>query len=221
MFGFRDNTNPVTDGDFEAARNRMVDRLKKRGSIERESTERALRSVPRHEFVPQSRRDSAYADRPLPIGHEQTISAPHMVAIMTDLLELEPGDAVLEIGTGCGYHAAVVAEIVGPGNVYSVEYVPEHAEAASERLDRLGYEVHVRQGDGHRGWPEHAPYDAAYLTCATPKIPDNILDQVDDGLIVAPVGTTHQELVRAVVTSDGVTRETHGAVRFVPMRGGN
>lgn len=221
MFGFRDDSNAGEDGDFETARDRMVDRLLDRGSVQRESTERALRSVPRHEFVPEPQRRNAYTDRPLPIGHEQTISAPHMVAVMTDLLELDPGEEVLEIGTGCGYHAAVAAEIVGRGNVYSVEYVAEHAETARERLEQLGYDVHVRQGDGYRGWPEHAPYDAAYLTCAPPEVPDALLDQVrEGGFVVGPVGSGHQELVRLHVRADAVERESHGGVRFVPMRGG-
>ena len=221
MFGFRDDSNAVDDGDFEAARDRMVDRLEERGSIRRSSTARALRAVPRHEFVPDSRRRNAYADRPLPIGHDQTISAPHMVAVMTDLLELETDDRVLEIGTGCGYHAAVVAEIVGPGNVYTVEYVEEHATAARDRLAELGYDIHVRQGDGHRGWPEHAPYDAAYLTCATPEIPDAVVDQVrEGGVVVGPVGRGYQELIRLQIGPEGVQREGHGGVRFVPMRGG-
>lgn len=220
MFGFRDDHDPADEGDFEAARDRMVDRLLEQGVIDRESTEQALRTVPRHEFVPESRRRNAYADRPLPIGHDQTISAPHMVAVMTDLLELERGDEVLEIGTGCGYHAATVAEIVGPGNVYTVEYVDDHAAAARERLERLGYDVHVRQGDGHRGWPEHAPYDAAYLTCATPEMPDRLVEQVrNGGVVVGPVGRGYQELVKLCLEPDGTRREQHGGVRFVPMQG--
>ena len=221
MFGIKDDSNAVDDGDFAAARDRMVDRLGERGSVRRSPTERALRNVPRHEFVPDAQQRNAYADRPLPIGHEQTISAPHMVTVMTDLLELEQGDRVLEIGTGCGYHAAVVAEIVGSGNVYSVEYLEEHATQARERLERLGYDVCIKQGDGHRGWPEHAPYDAAYLTCATPEIPDAIIDQVrEGGVVVGPVGRGYQELVRLQIGSEGADRESHGGVRFVPMRGG-
>ncbi len=209
--------------DYEAARERMVDRLTRRGRIERESTADALQAVPRHEFVPAGRRDQAYKDRPLPIGNEQTVSAPHMVAVMTDLLELETGERVLEIGTGCGYHAAVTAELVGSGNVYSVEYEPELAEQARETLERLGYDVSIRVGDGHDGWPEEAPYDAAYLTCAAPEVPKALIDQTrPDGRIVAPVGKRRQRLVRLRKRGDGrVDREEHGGVRFVPMRGGS
>ena len=209
------------DGDFAEQRERMAESLAEAGRIERPETVEALKSVPRHEFVPEPRRDSAYADRPLPIGNDQTVSAPHMVGIMCDLLGLSPGDEVLEIGTGCGYHAAVTAEIVGDGNVYSVEYYDELAGEAERRLDRLGYDVHVRVGDGHEGWPGHAPFDAAYLTCAAPELPDRVVDQLrEGGVVVAPVGRGHQTLVRATKTGDGLRREDHGAVRFVPMQGG-
>ena len=201
----------------------MVDRLIEAGKIEREATIDALRSVPRHEFVPGSRRGAAYADRPLPIGDGQTISAPHMVGIMCDLLDPEPGDSVLEIGTGCGYHAAVTAEIVDGDNVYSVEYVESLAEAARDRLDRLGYgDVRVRVGDGHDGWPVHAPYDGAYLTCAASELPERVIEQLRvGGRIVAPIGTVRQTLVEAKRTSEGLDRETHGAVRFVRMQDGD
>ena len=164
--------------EFETRRERMVESLVDSDRIERDSTVEAMETVPRHEFVPEGRRDDAYADRPLPIGADQTISAPHMVGIMCDLLELEEGETVLEVGTGCGYHAAVTAEIVGDGNVYSVEYVDRLAGAARERLADLGYDIAVRVGDGHEGWPGHAPYDAAYLTCATASLPDAVVAQV-------------------------------------------
>ena len=218
MFG-RDSG---TDDDFETRRERMVESLAESGRIERDSTVEALRAVPRHEFVPEGRRDDAYADRPLPIGADQTISAPHMVGIMCDLLELEAGDEVLEVGTGCGYHAAVTAEVVGDGNVHSVEYVERLAGAARERLSDLGYDVAVRVGDGHEGWPEHAPYDATYLTCATASLPDGVVEQLRaGGSIVAPVGTASQTLVKATKTTNGLERESHGAVRFVRMQGGD
>ena len=210
------------DGRFRAARDRLVDSLADRGRIERPATIEALRSVPRHEFVPEERRDAAYADRPLPIGAGQTISAPHMVGIMCDRLAPDPGDRVLEIGTGCGYHAAVTAEIVGSENVYTVEYVAELAAEARRRLERLGYgDVGVRAGDGWAGWPEHAPYDGAYLTCAAPEIPEAVAEQVRvGGRIVAPIGEATQTLVEATRTDEGLERETHGGVRFVPMEGG-
>ncbi len=210
------------EGSYASARNRMVSRLENAGRIDRSSTAAALRAVPRHVFVPEGQRSEAYADRPLGIGEGQTISAPHMVAMMTDLLALEPGDRVLEIGTGCGYHAAVTAEIVGAEHVYSVEYHDTLAERARQKLESTGYgAVHVRAGDGNRGWPDEAPFDAAYLTCAPTDIPDPVVEQVPDGTIVGPVGRTRQELVR-LTRADGETvdRESHGGVRFVRMRGG-
>ncbi len=208
--------------DFETERRRLVDRLLRRGRIARESTAAALRAVPRHEFVPQGKRSRAYADRPLPIGDGQTISAPHMVGIMVDRLALSPGEKVLEIGTGCGYHAAVTAEVVGPENVYSVEYSPELGREARETLERLGYgDVSVRTGDGHEGWPEHAPYDAAYLTCAAEAFPPAVVEQVrEGGRLLGPIGRRSQELVLAHERDGSLERERHGNVRFVTMRGG-
>ena len=209
------------DPDWAARRERMVDRLVDRGRIERESTERALREVPRHEFVPGARRGAAYEDRPLPIGEGQTISAPHMVGVMCDRLALESGERVLEVGTGCGYHAAVTAEIVGPGNVYTVEYHDDLAREAEARLSRLGYDVNVRAGDGREGWPDAAPFDAAYLTCAAPEFPREVVEQVrPGGRLLAPLGNRRQVLVAAWKRADGsLDREEHGAVRFVPLLG--
>jgi len=206
-------------GDFEVARDSLADRL--RGRVDDERVVEAIRRVPRHEFVPESRHRNAYTDRPLPIGEGQTISAPHMVAIMADLLQLDEGDTVLEIGTGCGYHAAVTAELVGPENVHSVEYHRSLAREARDRLERLGYgEISVRTGDGSEGWPEHAPYDRAYLTCAAPEFPVRVVEQVrPGGYVLAPLGTGRQTLVRGRRRADGsLDREDHGGVRFVPMQ---
>ncbi|WP_224447831.1 protein-L-isoaspartate O-methyltransferase [Haloprofundus salilacus] len=221
--------------DFETARKRMVDRLVERDRIEREATADALRTVPRHEFVPPERQGAAYWDRPLPIGGGQTISAPHMVAIVTDLLALDPGDRVLEIGTGRGYHAAVTAETLAQierdggsdesddAELYSVEYDPELADRARETLSEHGYDIDVRTGDGYEGWDDHAPYDRAYLTCAPESLPDRVVEQVrPGGCVVGPVGRGRQTLVRAWRREDGaLDRETHGGVRFVPMRRGD
>ena len=207
--------------DHEAARERMVERLS--GRIDRPSTRAAMLAVPRHAFVPEDARESAYQDRPLPIGNGQTISAPHMVAEMLDVLALEPGERVLEIGTGRGYHAALTAEVVGAEGVYSVEYEPELAVAARETLAELGYgEVAVRAGDGHDGWPEHAPYDAAYLTCAAPDFPEAVVEQVrPGGRLLGPLGSGRQTLVYAERDDDAsLHRERRGGVRFVRMRGG-
>lgn len=206
----------------ETARERLIDGLERSKRLQRESVLDSLRAVPRHEFVPERYREWAYEDRPLPIGHDQTISAPHMVAIMTDRLALSQGDHVLEIGTGCGYHAAIVAETIDTGTVYSVEYVPELAQSARERLDRLGYDVHIKTGDGHDGWPEHAPYDGVYLTCAIPELPEALIEQVvPGGRIVAPIGEQTQKLLVAEKRADGsLSRRIDGRVQFVPMRGG-
>jgi protein-L-isoaspartate(D-aspartate) O-methyltransferase len=207
--------------EFERRRERMVERLRERGLAESERTADALRAVPRHEFVPAGRRSEAYRDRPLPIGEGQTVSAPHMVAVMVERLDLTPGDEVLEIGTGCGYHAAVTAEVVGEENVYSVEYVPELADRARETLNGLGYDIAIRTDDGHDGWAEHAPYDAAYLTCAAEQVPPAVVEQVrPGGRVLAPVGGHRQRLVLLRVGEDGETdRERFGGVRFVRMQG--
>lgn len=210
------------DSEYASARNRMVDRLVSSGHITQDETAAAMRVVPRHEFVPHHQRGEAYADRPLGIGKGQTISAPHMVAMMTDLLLLESDLRVLEIGTGCGYHAAITAEIVGAENVYSVEYHDTLGEQAKAALDRTGYgAVTVTVGDGNAGWSQHAPYDRAYLTCAPEQIPPAVIEQVSDGIIVAPEGRTRQELIRLRRSNgDTIDRDSHGAVRFVRMRGG-
>ncbi|WP_255192913.1 protein-L-isoaspartate(D-aspartate) O-methyltransferase [Natronobeatus ordinarius] len=208
--------------EYADERRQMANALARRSRVTDERVRDALATVPRHEFVPPAQRDRAYDDRPLPIGDGQTISAPHMVAIMAEKLDLEPGERVLEIGTGCGYHAAVTAELVGDeGAVYSVEYSDELASEAENRLADLGYDVAVRVGDGREGWPEHAPYDAAYLTCAAPAFPDAVVDQVrPGGRLLAPLGTAFQTLVFARKREDGSleTRE-HGGVQFVRMRG--
>jgi protein-L-isoaspartate(D-aspartate) O-methyltransferase len=208
-------------GDYDEARERMVERLDRR--ISRPATRAAMEAVPRHAFVPEESRDAAYEDRPLAIGRGQTISAPHMVAEMLDALALEPGERVLEIGTGCGYHAALTAEVVGADTVYSVEYESELAERARTTLAELGYEgVSVRAGDGHDGWPAHAPYHAAYLTCAADDFPEAVVDQVrPGGRLLGPLGSRRQVLVYAAKRDDGsLEREQRGGVRFVPMRGG-
>jgi protein-L-isoaspartate(D-aspartate) O-methyltransferase len=205
------------------AREAMVERLRRRGYVDDDRVAEALRSVPRHEFVPEGQRSNAYADRPLSIGSDQTVSAPHMVGMMTELLDPALDDRVLEVGTGCGYHAAVTAETVPEGHVYSVEYDDDLAGEAQARLARLGYgdRVSVRVGDGREGWDAHAPFDGAYLTCAVPSVPDAVLNQVAvGGRIVAPVGETHQELVRLEKhDAETVERSEHGGVRFVRIRG--
>ncbi|WP_049971668.1 protein-L-isoaspartate(D-aspartate) O-methyltransferase [Haladaptatus cibarius] len=216
------------NGGFEDEREVLVAQLADRDRIQQETTLSALHSTPRHEFVPQHRQREAYDDRPLPIGENQTISAPHMVAVMTDLLNLSPGDRVLEIGTGCGYHAAVTAEIVGSENVFSVEYHESLAQATRNRFRRLSHsdrfdydDISIRVGDGHDGWPEHAPYDAVYLTCAASNFPSSPVEQVrPGGRLLAPLGDDPQVLVLAEKQDNGsLARESHGFVRFIPMQG--
>jgi len=205
--------------DDGASRDRLIEGLRQR--IDDPAVVDAMAAVPREEFVPDDQRSSAYLDRPLSIGKGQTISAPHMVAIMAELLDLEAGQTVLEIGTGCGYHAAVTAELVGDEGVYSVEYHPSLAASARERLSELGYDgVSIRAGDGHDGWPEHAPYDRAYLTCAAPDFPEAVVEQVrPGGVLLGPLGEGHQMLVKAIKQEDGTLERTqHGGVRFVPMQ---
>lgn len=206
--------------DWTDRRAALVDALSERNDLS-ERTLAAMRAVPRHEFVPEGNRQAAYEDTPLLIGEGQTISAPHMVAIMTDLLDLHPDDAVLEIGTGCGYHAAVTAEVAGPETVYSVEYHDRLASEARETLARLGYgDVSVRAGDGKQGWADHAPYDRAYLTCAAPSFPQAVVEQVrSGGVLLGPIADRQQKLVRARRRADGsLDREEHGGVRFVPLK---
>ncbi|HAV63739.1 MAG TPA: protein-L-isoaspartate(D-aspartate) O-methyltransferase, partial [Verrucomicrobiales bacterium] len=177
--------------------------------------------VPRHEFVPPHLRKSAYADGPLPIGHGQTISQPYIVAFMTEAVDPQPDHRVLEIGSGCGYQTAVLAELAG--EVFSVEIVAGLAEKAAETLSRLGYaSAHVRQGNGWRGWPEHAPYDAIVVTCAPVELPTRLLDQLKvGGRMIVPVGSLYdgQELVLIEKTERGYDRRSVMAVRFVPMTG--
>jgi protein-L-isoaspartate(D-aspartate) O-methyltransferase len=207
-------------GRFEDERDALVDRLERREELDPDTAD-AMRAVPRHLFVPADGREAAYDDTPLPIGRNQTISAPHMVAIMTDLLDLGSDDTVLEVGTGCGYHAAVTAAVVGAPNVASVEYHDQLAETARRNLEEAGYgAVRVRIGDGKRGWPEYAPYDRAYLTCAADAFPRRVVDQVrTGGVVLGPIGTDSQVLVRGRKREDGsLDRERHGRVRFVPLR---
>jgi protein-L-isoaspartate(D-aspartate) O-methyltransferase len=177
----------------------------------------AMRTVPRHRFVPQRHAKEAYADHPLPIGHDQTISQPYIVAYMTEALGLRGDERVLEIGTGSGYQAAVLSVLVR--EVYSMEILRPLAEEASERLTRLGYDnVTVLCGDGYLGWPDKAPFDAIIVTAAPPQVPQALVDQLKvGGRMVVPVGKGEQELVRITRTEEGVSRESLLPVRFVPM----
>ncbi len=179
----------------------------------------AMRSVPRQLFVPAALVRDAYADSALPIGHDQTISQPYIVALMTEALLLSGGETVLEIGTGSAYQSAVLAEIVD--RVCSLEIIEELAASAVDRLDRLCYRnVEIRVGDGYRGWPERIQFDAAIVTAAPDHVPGALVDQLKiGGRLVIPVGDTDQELIRITRTEEGVRRERILPVRFVPMTG--
>ena len=205
--------------DYASARERMVrEQIEARGITDARALA-AMRSVPRHEFVPEAVRVAAYEDGPLPIGHQQTISQPYIVALMSELAHLRPDSRVLEVGTGSGYQAAVLAELAH--DVYSIEIVAPLAAAAAATLRRLGYaRVHVRQGDGYRGWPETAPFDAILVTAAPEELPAPLLEQLaPGGRLVIPVGGESQELQVHRRTEHGVTVERVAPVRFVPMTG--
>ena len=180
----------------------------------------AMGKVPRHEFMPVAQRAQAYANRPLPIGLGQTISQPYIVALMSDLVDVKPGDRVLEVGTGSGYQAAVLAELAGA--VYSIEIMEPLGREAAERLKRLGYRnVTTRIGDGYRGWPEHAPFDSIVVTAAPREVPAPLIEQLKPGgRLVVPVGgqAAGQSLLLIEKQPDGtVTRRNVLAVRFVPL----
>ena len=182
----------------------------------------AMRKVPRHEFVPAGVRHLAYADTPLDIGEGQTISQPYMVGFMTQALELQPADKVLEVGTGSGYQAAILAELAR--EVYTIEIVETLARRAQATLERLGYRnVRSKAGDGYQGWPEHAPYDAIVVTCAPERIPQALVDQLrEGGRLVIPLGPESpdgQVLVVARKTGAKLREEARMPVRFVPMTG--
>jgi protein-L-isoaspartate(D-aspartate) O-methyltransferase len=211
-------TGPPSEQEMDDQRERMVERQIERRGVENARVLQALRDVKRHLFVPPDEVSSAYEDHPLPIGHGQTISQPYIVAIMTESIDPQPDDRVLEIGTGSGYQAAVLSELVKV--VYSIEIVEALGLAAAERLKKLGYDnVTVRIGDGYKGWPEKAPFDAIVVTAAPPEIPQALIDQLaEGGRMVVPVGTSYQELLLVEKMKGGeIKKRVITAVRFVPM----
>jgi protein-L-isoaspartate(D-aspartate) O-methyltransferase len=210
-----DNKDPLG-----AARETMVARQIEARGIRTRAVLDAMRSVPRHLFVPESIREYAYIDRALPIGYEQTISQPYIVALMTELSWAKAGDKVFEVGTGSGYQAAVLAAL--GAEVFTIEIVPELAKRACNDLAGLGYDsVHVKAGDGYAGWPEEAPFDAILVTAAPETVPPPLLKQLKvGGRLVIPVGgRSHQELRVITRQQQGYKEERMLAVRFVPMTG--
>ncbi|MDQ3036018.1 MAG: protein-L-isoaspartate(D-aspartate) O-methyltransferase [Myxococcota bacterium] len=209
----------VDRSEMATERDALVSSLRRSGIADPDVLA-AIGEVPRHEFMPEALRALAYADQPLPIGHEQTISQPFVVALMSDLADVQRGDKVLEVGTGSGYQAAVLAEL--GADVYSIEIVEPLGRRAAADLQRLGYDVETRIGDGYRGWPTEAPFDAIVITAAPPEVPAPLLEQLAvGGRMVVPVGETggDQELVVITRTADGFERSRSIPVRFVPMTG--
>ncbi|MDY9927081.1 protein-L-isoaspartate O-methyltransferase [Methanosarcina sp.] len=207
--------------EFEKLRKLLVERLK--DIVLEEKVLKAMLRVPRHRFVPEYEQRAAYTDRPLEIGYGQTISAPHMVAIMCKILELSEGHKVLEIGAGSGYNAAVMAELVGKtGHVYTVERIEPLVNFARKNLEETGYDnVTVLLKNGSMGYPRYAPYDRIAVTCAAPSIPETLLEQLKPGgIMVIPVGNYSQELIRVKKDSSGnIHKKRKGEVIFVPMLG--
>jgi protein-L-isoaspartate(D-aspartate) O-methyltransferase len=206
--------------DWGRARERMVRRQIAARGVRDPATLGAMWIVPRHEFVLPEYLDLAYEDRPLPIGFDQTISQPYIVAYMTQSAELGPDDRVLEVGAGSGYQSAVLAEIAA--DVYSIEIVPQLAVRAGRTLHRLGYRnVHAIAGDGHAGWERAAPFDAIVVAAAPASVPETLVEQLaEGGRLVAPVGTgADQTICRVRRTPEGIVSEELIAVRFVPMTG--
>jgi protein-L-isoaspartate(D-aspartate) O-methyltransferase len=209
---------PAAD-KFAGMRQRMVEEQIERRGVRDTRVLAAMRAVPRHLFVPEELREHAYDDAPLPIGEGQTISQPYIVAFMTEAARLGPGERVLEVGTGSGYQAAVLAAV--GAEVMSIEILPGLAARARTALAAAGFDkVAVRTGDGFRGWPEKAPFDAVLVTAAPDEVPSPLLDQLKvGGRLVIPVGTGTQQLIRVTRTAEGFQRESLLPVRFVPMTG--
>ncbi len=212
---------PTAEDRFQAARLAMVEEQIRQRGVADASVLEVMRRVPRHRFVPPQYVDAAYADHPLPIGYGQTISQPYIVALMTESLRAGPGSRVLEIGTGSGYQAAVLAEL-GVA-VYTVEIVPELARQAAGRLQELGYaQVKVQNADGYFGWPEHAPYDTIIVTAAPDHLPPPLVGQLKEGgRLVIPIGPTGSyQTLWLFEKRGGELRATNlGDVRFVPLTG--
>ncbi len=219
LFILAANGAETEKGGWKAMRQSMVEKQIQARGVKNEQVLEAMRAVPRHLFVDPDLVDEAHRDAPLPIGEDQTISQPYIVALMTELAELSPGEKVLEIGTGSGYQAAVLAEL--GAEVWSIEIIPEMGRLARANLEATGYDsLHLRVGDGYAGWPEAAPFDAILITAAPRKIPQPLKDQLaEGGVLVAPVGGWSQELVTLRKVDGELLRRSVIPVRFVPMMG--
>jgi protein-L-isoaspartate(D-aspartate) O-methyltransferase len=211
FFGFKEN-------DFTPLREEMVKQQIKARGIKDIRIIKVMEKIERHKFVPPSLKKYAYEDRPLPIGYEQTISTAHIVALMTELLRLEDSDKVLEIGTGSGYQAAILAELVD--EVYTIEIIPDLAKKAEKILKELGYKnVFVRCGDGYLGWPQVAPFDKIIVTCSSKTIPPLLIEQLKEGgRMVVPLGDLPQKLIVLKKRKDKLIKHYVTDVLFVPMR---
>ncbi len=208
------------DQKYDAARERMVTQQIISRGIKDKPTLNAMRKVPRHRFVPKEYESEAYDDNPLPIGYDQTISQPYIVAYMTEVSKPDPSKNVLEIGTGSGYQAAILAEIVN--HVYSIEIIPELAKESAERLQELGYKnITVKYGDGYKGWQEYSPFDIIIVTAAPEQVPKPLIDQLaENGRLVIPIGAPQaiQELVLLEKKNGKIESSRLTFVRFVPFR---
>jgi protein-L-isoaspartate(D-aspartate) O-methyltransferase len=226
MKWFQRNENDKKTGqfDFKLQRKFMVKRLIREGRISKPEVIKAMEAIPRELFVLPENRSMAYHDTPLSIGKGQTISAPHMVGIMVEALDLKPGHKVLEVGAGSGYHSAIVAEIVKPaGKVYSVEIISDLVEYARDNIKNAGLnnEVEIILGDGSIGLKDHAPFDRIFVACASPDIPPPLLDQLkNDGKLLIPAGEGfYSELIECHRVNDEIKKKNLGGCAFVPMKG--
>ena len=207
---------------YKDKRKELVEKLERDGRIKTDEVKKAFLEVPREEFVPEAMRDYAYVDTPLEIGNGQTISAPHMVAIMCEALDIKNGQKILEIGAGSGYHAAIVSKLVGEeGHVYTVERFSSLAEKAQKNLDSACVKnVTIEVGDGSEGFSEHAPYERIYVTCAAPKTPRPLVDQLNDpGKLMVPVGRLMCELKLIEKKEGKLIEKDLGGCAFVPLVG--
>lgn len=209
----------IDDDEYAEKRWDMVEKQLISRGIQNSKVIQAMLNIPRHKFVPEDLKDSAYGDSPLPIGMEQTISQPYIVALMTELLNLNGGEKVLEVGTGSGYQTAILAEI--GCRIYTIEILKPVGDKAHRILQSLGYEnINFKIGDGYRGWEQHAPFGAVIVTAAPDHLPQALVDQLDvKGRMIIPVGASSQELLLIRKTERGIDMKTVTPVRFVPMTG--